>query len=68
MSKPNPAITANLLSNLLEKHEEQSGGDGGGSKPKANSGAPKASVVKAKPAPGRKTSGAGRMRSSPRGK
>jgi hypothetical protein len=69
MSKPNPAITANLLNSLLEKRGELAGTDGSGSKPKvAAENAAKPAVAKAKLAPNRKTAGAGHMRSSPRGK
>lgn len=67
MSKPNPAITANLLNTILDKRGEHFE-EGGGKAKVASESAPKAPNVKSKPAPGRKNAGAGRMRSSPRGK
>ena len=72
MSKPDPHITANLLSNLLDQkaefHETGAGSLGAGRKASSEAASKPSAPRSSKLGPSRKAPGPGHMRSSPRGK
>ena len=70
MSKPNPSITANLLTRLLDQRTElhATGAEGAGRKTPSEMGSKPLDHGPSTLGPTRKAPGPGHMRSSPRGK